>query len=250
VITAPRLEERALGILRIARDSGVSLRLIGGMAIWTRTAAPIRERFDRQYGDLDFVGRRAQSKLISRMMEQNGFAPEKRFNAVHGERRLIFYAEDEGFQVDVFLDRLEMSHTLDFRVRLEAEPTTVPAAELLLSKLQIARPDRKDFVDAAMLLAGHRLSTLDSGSTINIERVAMLCSGDWGLFTTASDNIEMARKLLPEITVDPQLISDVTSKMETVENAIGTAPKTRAWKLRARVGRRVRWFEVPDEVRQ
>ena len=34
------------------------------------------------------------------------------FNATHGARRLLYHAPD-GWQVDVFLDTFEMSHTLD-----------------------------------------------------------------------------------------------------------------------------------------
>ena len=53
------------------------------------------------------------------------------FNATHGARRLLYHARSRpggGWQVDVFLDTFEMSHTLDLGARLEAEPETLAAA--------------------------------------------------------------------------------------------------------------------------
>ena len=57
--------------------------------------------------------------------------------------------------MDIFLDTFEMSHTLDLGARLEAEPETLAAAELLLTKLQIAEVNAKDLSDTAMLLWDH-----------------------------------------------------------------------------------------------
>jgi hypothetical protein len=34
-----------------------------------------------------------------------------------------------------------------------------------------------------------------------------------------------------------------------LRSGIETAPKTLAWKTRARVGERVRWYDTPEEVR-
>jgi len=204
--------------------------------------------FDRHYADLDFVGRRSQGKMLSHILGEAGYIPEARFNAIHGERRLIFAEVSGGLQIDIFLDRFEMSHKLDFRKRLEVEPLTVPGAELLLSKLQIAEVNEKDIVDIAMLTAGHQLGKVDGPATINVTHVAALCSSDWGLHTTASDNISRTRALAPDLVADRGLVEDVVEKMTELQAALDAAPKTAGWKLRARAGRRIRWYEIPDEV--
>jgi len=36
--------------------------------------------------------------------------------------------------------------------------------------------------------------------------------------------------------------------IEAIGHALETAPKTMGWRMRAKVGRRVRWYEVPEEV--
>ena len=73
---------------------------------------------------------------------------------MHGARRLLFYDEPNRRQVDVFVGTFEMCHTLPVADRLDVEPLTLPAADLLMTKLQIVRLNEKDRNDAyALLLA-------------------------------------------------------------------------------------------------
>jgi hypothetical protein len=48
----------------------------------------------------------------------------------------------------------------------------LPAAELLLTKLQIAELNHKDAHDTAMLLLGHELSESDGPGRLNMAQVA------------------------------------------------------------------------------
>lgn len=41
---------------------------------------------------------------------------------------------------------------------------------------------------------------------------------------------------------------NVAEQIATIRAAIDGAPKTMAWKMRSRVGERVRWYETPEEV--
>jgi len=41
---------------------------------------------------------------------------------------------------------------------------------------------------------------------------------------------------------------DVGEQITNIRMAIDEAPKTMAWRMRSRVGERVRWYEVPEEV--
>ena len=86
-----------------------------------------------------------------------GYVPDKMFNATQGDRRLYFHSADGAYHLDIFIDRFVMSHELELGARLETEPMVLPAAELLLTKLQIAELNRKDAADTAMLLLGHEL---------------------------------------------------------------------------------------------
>jgi hypothetical protein len=48
--------------------------------------------------------------------------------------------------------------------------------------------------------------------------------------------------------IDPGLGAVVDRRSSTLLRAIEAAPKTRRWRLRAKVGRKVRWYTLPDEV--
>jgi hypothetical protein len=39
----------------------------------------------------------------------------------------------------------------------------------------------------------------------------------------------------------------VGARLEQLREAIEAAPKSRRWKLRARIGERRRWYEVPED---
>jgi hypothetical protein len=182
------------------------------------------------------------------LLEELGYQPERTFNATHGARRLLYHAPDRSYHVDVFLDELGMSHDLDLGERLDIEELTLPAAELLLTKLQVAELNKKDAADAAMLLLEHEPSEEDGPGKLNAARIAALGAGDWGLYTTASDNLAKVRELLPELLPDEEARQTVTSRLDELVGRLEEAPKTRGWKLRAKVGRRKRWYEVPEEV--
>ena len=131
---------------------------------------------------------RSSHASCARVLEEEGFEPERVFNATHGARRLLYHGPG-GWQVDIFLDTFEMSHTLDLGTRLEAEPETLAAAELLLTKLQIAEVNAKDLSDTAMLLWDHEPAAADGPGLLNLDPVVSRCAADWGLYTTVTDNL-------------------------------------------------------------
>jgi hypothetical protein len=148
----------------------------------------------------------------------------------------------------VFLDTFEMSHTLDLGARLEAEEETLAACELLLTKLQVAEVNRKDLSDVAMLLWDHEPGDGDGPGQVNLTRMAKVCGEDWGLYTTATGNLAACADLLGELVADAGAQARIAGRIGAITGALESAPKTIAWRMRARVGRRVRWYEVPEEV--
>jgi hypothetical protein len=240
--------EKGRRLVSEAAARGVALRLLGGVAIWARSSNGAREALGRTYPDLDFAARKKESRPLRDLLEELGYEPERVFNATHGARRLLYYAADRSYHVDVFLDELAMSHNLDLGERLDVEELTLPAAELLLTKLQVAELNRKDAADAAMLLLEHEPTDKDGPGRLNAVRVAELCAADWGLYTTLSDNLAKVRELLPELLPDTAMGETVAARIAKLELGLQEAPKTRAWKFRAKIGRRKRWYEIPEEV--
>jgi hypothetical protein len=248
VVSDPSLLAKGRRLVEEAAARGVDVRLLGGIAIWARSSNGARSALGRDYPDLDLAARKKQSRPLRGLLEELGYEPERTFNATHGARRLLYYASDRSFHVDVFLDELGMSHNLDLGERLDVEELTLPAAELLLTKLQVAELNEKDAADAAMLLLEHELAEEDGPRKVNAARVAELCAADWGLYTTVIDNLAKIRALLPDLLGDESLRETVAARLDELERRLAEAPKTRAWKLRAKIGRRKRWYERPEEV--
>jgi hypothetical protein len=239
-------EGRRLVTAAAARD--IPVRLVGGVAIWLRSSNGARGALGRDYPDVDLVAHKSQSRELRVLLEGLGYEPERVFNATHGATRLLYHAGDRSFHVDVFLDEFVMSHTLDLGRRLEVEELTVPAAELLLTKLQVAELNRKDAADAAMLLLEHELADEDGPGRLNAAYVSGLAAGDWGLYTTVTDNLSKTRDLLPELLPDEAQRTRVGDRLDELDRRLYEAPKTRGWRLRAKIGRRKRWYELPEEV--
>lgn len=235
-------------LIQLADDAELALRLFGGVAIWERSGTRMRQALGRDYADVDLVAHRRQARGLRELLEADGYLPERTFNATHGASRLLYHAPGGAFHIDVFLDRFVMSHELDFADRLELEPLTLPAADLLLAKLQVAEINRKDLTDAAMLLVDHAPGDLDAPGCLNAGYVAAVCGADWGLFTTVGDNLEALERLAPELPISGDEATALRARVGELRERLEQAPKTRGWKLRARVGRRKRWYETPEEV--
>jgi hypothetical protein len=234
-------------IVAAAATRSVPVRLVGGVAIWLRGSVAARAALGRSYPDVDLVAHKRQSRALRSVLEDEGYVPERVFNATHGARRLLYHAPG-GWQVDVFLDTFEMSHTLDLGRRLEAEPETLAAAELLLTKLQIAEVNAKDLSDIAMLLWDHQPGEADGPGQLNLGPVTGRCAADWGLYTTVTDNLGACADRLGRLVASPADRERIAARLQAVAAALAAAPKSLSWQLRARVGRRVRWYQVPEEV--
>ena len=251
--TGPRSEPVMVaagrGLVAMAATAGVPVRLIGGVAIWVRASPAARAVLGRDYPDIDLVAHKRQSRALRTVLEDGGYQPERVFNATHGARRLLYHFPDGRWQVDVFLDTFEMSHTLDLGARLDTEPETLPATELLLTKLQIAEVNAKDISDTAMLLWDHEpVPGADGPQRLNLAQLARVCGADWGLYTTVTDNLAACSSQLGQLVADESARATIQARIETVRKGLDAAPKSLAWRMRAKIGRRVRWYELPEEV--
>jgi hypothetical protein len=227
-----------------AEADGVLLRALGGVAIALRCPSAHEAPLHREYADIDLAGRAADRKAITRLLIDLGYAADEQFNAVHGATRLFFWDERNARQVDVFLDRFEMCHRIEFGDRLGIDRQTLPLAELLLMKLQVVETNEKDLTDILALLVDQPFTDDDTG--IGIRRLQQLTGSDWGLWKTTLTVIEHADAHARRLEGFTRA-ADVHHKTQAYLAALEAAPKTSGWKLRARVGTRVRWYELPEE---
>ncbi|MFI5168503.1 MAG: hypothetical protein ACHQQS_18005, partial [Thermoanaerobaculales bacterium] len=183
------------------------------------------------------------------------YTPDRRYNALYGHKQLYFLDEARQRPVDVLVDRLEMCHTFEFVERLTIAEVTLPPAELLLSKLQVVKINRKDVLDALALLSEHPLAEDDdAGRAISLRRITGLTSNDWGWWRTITGNLVKLRTIA-EGHLEPGELEfgraprfQPVAQVEALRNAIEAAPKSTKWKLRSRVGDRMTWYEEPEEV--
>ncbi|HEX8854175.1 MAG TPA: nucleotidyltransferase family protein [Thermoleophilaceae bacterium] len=245
---APRADivAEARRVLDAANARDVPLRLIGGLAI--ALVAGDNRLLPRDYKDIDFVARRGMGPEVVALLDSLGYEGNQQFNALNGHRRLLYYDNAHGRQLDVFLGSFQMSHQLPIQERLLVARDTLPLADLLLTKLQVFALNEKDQRDVLTLLFHRPLSDDDADGAINCDYVASLCSRDWGLWRTCTLNLERIRSAVARYDLAPEQQDVIVSRIDELRRRIDDAPKSTRWKLRARVGERVRWYDEPEEV--
>jgi hypothetical protein len=197
---------------------------------------------------MDFAVTTAAGKPFKALLVAEGYVPDQFFNGMHGATRLYYQAPDARWSIDVVIDELVMSHRLDLRGRLDRPGPTITLADLLLSKLQVWQVTRKDLGDALCLLADNELSKDDAKpDAISLPRVQAVLGNDWGFCHTTERNLARLAGLWGEEPL-PAPARDVAEQIQALSDALAAAPKSISWRLRSRVGERVRWYETPEEV--
>ena len=239
----PIAEAGRIGVA--AKQAGVKVKLLGGAGINLHSPSAGRPPLKRKYGDLDYAIAKKQRKGVLDLFPTLGYEANDRFNLMNGDRRLYFYDAAHSRQVDIFIDVFKMSHVIDLRGRLDGDGPCATPSDLLLSKLQIYEVNRKDLVDVIALLLDHPIAE-GVDDAIDPRYIARLACEDWGLCRTVQLNIAKLIQTLDELDVNREL---VRSRVKELWAAVEAGPKPLRWKLRAQVGDRMPWYELPEEVR-
>ena len=240
-----------------ARERRLTLRLIGGLAV--RDHCEELAFCSRDHSDLDMVGLAHEAVALVGLFEALGYRErlhvrettllgQAQFvrDCAHGSADGAFavHAEDH---VDVFLDAFRMDHRVDLRDRLTIERYTVSASDLLLTKLQVFKAEKRDLHDIVTLLKDDELAGEDAPGTVNVPYLAGLCARDWGLYFDVMLNLRRCAASLEELGLQPEGRERVRAALECLSQAIEEAPKARAWRWRAKVGTRWRWHTAVEE---
>lgn len=240
-------EEEARRVIDAASERGIYLRVIGGLAIKMHCPSANDPALAREYADIDYVGYHKQSRAIRRLFEDLGYIPNRRFNALQGRKRLMYFYPDPECDVDVFLDVFEMCHKLKFDNRLHLDDYTIPLPEMLLTKLQVVQMNEKDLKDIFTVLSDIELGPAGEPEVIDQDYILDLCCDDWGWYRTLTDSIDKCIEMAPDYLEEPRR-STVISKLQKLRRMMDERPKSLRWKMRAKVGERVRWYQLPDEI--
>jgi hypothetical protein len=248
----------ALQLVQGAAGAGHSIKILGGLGV--RVLCPDFPPRQRAGQDIDFACLGKGRRRLAEHLERAGCEPDKRFNNLNGDRQMYFTAPS-GRPIDVMVDRLTMCHVLDFRSSFGAGSSTgavspaLDPADLLLSKLQIVELNPKDAHDIFHLLSGVPVAPASRAGdsvrpAISPDRFGSVLSSDWGWWRTVTGSLDKLPGLLAEnpALVPPRPRFDALAQAKQLREIADTVPKGAKWKLRARVGDKVRWYELPEEV--
>jgi hypothetical protein len=245
-----KFENELKRILNASGKERVTLRVIGSLAFQMHCPkyGYLQAAMGRAYTDIDFAGYRKQAGEVKDLMKNLGYEEQKEVFIVSEGDRSIFHHLTSPLYVDVFYDKLDFSHVITWNDRLEVDSPTIPLAELLLEKMQIFQINEKDIIDTIMLLLEHPLGDSDD-EVINIERIAQMLSKDWGLWRTTTMNLDKVKQMSVQYaqlkdSEQAHIVDQVDRSLSRIEEE----PKSRGWKLRDRVGDRVKWYKEVDEV--
>ena len=237
----------AVALVEGAVRAGLKVRLLGGLGV--RVLCPGFPPRMRAGQDMDLACAGKGRRDVAAFLERSGCAADRMFNSLNGDRQMYFTAPS-GRPVDVMVDRLVMCHTLDLRSSLRNSSLTLDPADLLLSKLQIVELNAKDAHDITHLLSGVPVGEDGAGPFIDTGRFGEVIGADWGWWRTITGNLEKLPFLLAEdgglAPPDPRF--DPLAQAARLLEVAMSVPKSVKWKLRANVGDRVRWYELPEEV--
>jgi len=245
-----KFEHEVMRIIQAGNQAGVLLRVLGSLAFHMHCprAGYLQAEMGRAYTDIDLAAYSQQTKEIRALLSGMGYVENREVFMVTEGCRAIFENSTNCLHIDVFYEKLDFCHVVRWSGRLEVDSPTIPLAELVLEKMQIVQINEKDVIDTIMLLLEHPLGDSDQ-ETINVGLIARLCAADWGLWRTLTMNLDKVKKLAPgyaQLTGDQK--AQVVAKVDAALARIEAEPKPLAWRMRARVGDRVKWYKDVEEV--
>lgn len=237
-----------------AQKKGMLLRVMGPIALhfyfpkFVELYRSMERLGERVFTDIDYAAYGKHRGKLVPFFESMGYELEKRAAMISGGTRLIFFSERIPM-IDVFFDKLNYNHPIEYKNRLEIHPYCVSLTDLLLQKLQIVEINDKDLKDAMLLLLAAPLGEEDLNA-INVKYLCKIMSDDWGFYHTSTTNLEKVKNSQHHVkTLTEEHHRIIETKIDSLLKSLEDAPKTGKWKGRAKIGTTKRWYnEVADWV--
>ena len=234
-----------------SQKAGLHLRLLGSLAF--RFHCPryqhLFEQMHRDLTDIDFAGLRHERAAIRKFFEAQSYITNPNMLVVFEGSRFLFEHPENGLHVDVFVDKLEFCHSIDFSKRLGLDSPTIPLPELLLEKMQIVEINAKDIKDIIVLLLEHELGGAGDQEVLDTNYVCRILGSNWGFYYTATHNLKKVRAFLHELSgLNEEEQDIIRARIDSLLTRIEETPKTLGWKLRKMIGTRIRWYNEVDDI--
>ena len=242
----PGIVEEAERLLDAASGNGTTLALLGGVAVRLK-ASDIPASLDREYKDIDFAAPKGASSSAAKLFSGQGYEPAVAFNAMNGRDRLLFYDQQHGRQIDVFIGSFRMCHEIPFGNRLAAGEQTSRSRSWCSPSCRSSSSTRRTSATRRCCSTATRSPTTTAMRSTP-RAIAELCGNDWGLWRTITPTSSAAVSSRPTTSSPRTTRRCIAGRIDQLLAAIEAQPKSRGWRLRARVGERKRWYELPEEV--
>ncbi len=245
-----RFENEVRRIVEAGSAAGVTLRLLGSLAFQFHCPefGFLQEKMGRAYTDIDFAGYGREAKNVRALMAGLGYAEDKEVWVVSEGGRAIFNHPALKLHVDVFYEKLDFSHVIPWAGRLETDSPTIPLAETAAGE-DADRADQREGRDRHDHAPARAPAGETDRETINMNACRQAVLGGMGAVAHGDDEPEQGapagRRLPP---TDRQQKNDVAIQIDGAMAHIEASPKSMAWRMRARVGDRVKWYKDVDEV--
>lgn len=238
----------AKALIDAGETAGLKLRLLGGLAVRLACASAARPPFERVYSDADCIVA-SDPDTVQTFIRGQGWIPEAEFNLYNGDKRLLFMSP-RGIKLDIFLNVFSLCHDFDFSGRIPSQGYTVDPADLVLTKLQIHEVNDKDLQDAACVFLDFDVCGESSSCEAGIDAgyIAGLCSADWGLEHSLVCNLKKTASWTCRAGLGVVEATAVQDRITRLVNRIHRHEKTLAWRSRAILGTRLRWYQEVEEV--
>jgi hypothetical protein len=244
------IHAEAADLVASATEQGMTVRVVGSTGIRMHCAEALMAMNDveRAAKDLDVVVRSGDRSRLRSMLEARGYVVDRDLLVAMEGQRFAFHHPERDLDLDVFVERLQFCHTIELDSRWEQHATTIPIEDLLLQKLQVHDLTACDVIDAAVVLATHDVGTAGDEERIDRDYVAGVLAGDWGFHRDATANLDRVREAAGrQVPLSAERVRRVNGAAVALAEAIAQARKTMAWRMRARVGERMQWWEDVNE---
>jgi hypothetical protein len=242
--------EEATELVDAAKEKGLVLRILGANAVRIHCPrfAYLHDALQREITDIDFIGYSKQNGSVLKLLDELGYVSDKRMRMFQFLGRYLFENPSNKRHIDIFFDKLEFCHIIDFKGRLELDYPTISLGDIFLQKMQIVKINEKDIRDVMVLLREHEIGG-QAKETMDSDYISGLLSRDWGFYYTVTTNLAKVGAFLPEYEVlSAEDRSDINTKIDRLSEAIEKREKSLAWRMRARTGTRTLWYREVDET--
>ena len=226
---------------------GIVMRVMGPLALHyyfpdqIDLYAKLERLGERYFTDIDYAAYGKGRGKMRDFMKEMGYECDQETMVMSGKTRHIYYAGPVPM-IDVFFDKLDYCHEIDYKGRLELDRYSVSLTDILLQKLQIWEINDKDLKDIEFLFTVAQFGE-DDDRKVNVGYIARRLADDWGFWYTATTNLDRVKQHVDTVAAfNDEQKAHVKQVADQVRARIDEEPKTKGWNKRAKKGTDKIWY--------